>query len=429
MSLKIGKNALPVAKFELSEEEMERLQAEFERLELDSIIDTPGQFPRSAMVGSLGELAVLLGEGNECPEEFLFANALTVLGGIMSGLFRLNNEFATDTRLYTITVGTSGDVKKSTAQTRVLKGFQRLEDPFWSACYGIGSPEGLAEKFKTINRVVLAYDELKLLMAKAEIKGSAILPIVAQLFEKLSYENLTKNSAIKFENARLSMMANCTTDTYEDLWSHEAQAIGLLNRLLLVKADAKPRQAWPEPMDETKLEALMKRIKKQIAPSLLGEWVYGITPEAKKIWKYWYNNLPRNELTTRLDTIGFRIMPILVATTDKLEVDEEIVRVVINILNYQLHIRKELQPVDADNAYAKMEQKIVRVVEASAKPLKKHEIKKKAHGERVGDFIFDACFENVVSHQRISLDAGSGGYVPSFPPPIGGSANGSNEMT
>jgi hypothetical protein len=39
------------------------------------------------MLGSLGDLARELGRGNEVPDEFLFANALTVAGTIMSGRF------------------------------------------------------------------------------------------------------------------------------------------------------------------------------------------------------------------------------------------------------------------------------------------------------------------------------------------------------
>jgi hypothetical protein len=237
--------------FDVELQDEERKEQLLSQLDPGVSGDTPGKFPLSAMIGSLGELAIVLGgANNESPEEFLFANSLTLAGATMSGNFRLNIGLSSDTRLSTATIGESATVKKTTSQNQAADFFRSLGLTNVDTCYGVGSAEGLAEKLKKINRVVLAYDELKSLMAKAEIKGATLLPIIAQLFETLYYENLTKGSCIKFEDARLSLMANCTTDTYQDLWSHEAVAIGLPNRLFLVHAKAKPKQAWPEPPDE-----------------------------------------------------------------------------------------------------------------------------------------------------------------------------------
>src|ERR1017187_4072213 len=120
-------------------------------------------FPRSSMIGSLGELAVELGRDNEVPEEFLFANALTVAGTIMSGQFMLDIGLESDTRLYTVTVGDSADTKKSTAQRKVVKFFDSLGLEGWSMCHGVGSAEGLAKAHETCSRVALVVDELKTL--------------------------------------------------------------------------------------------------------------------------------------------------------------------------------------------------------------------------------------------------------------------------
>src|SRR5271166_3570806 len=110
-------------------------------------------FPQGAMLGSLGELARELGRDNEVPEEFLFADALTVAGAIMSGRFTLDLALESDTRLYTITVGESADTKKTTAQTKILKFFKHLALSDWSTCYGVGSAEGLAKSLAHHGRV------------------------------------------------------------------------------------------------------------------------------------------------------------------------------------------------------------------------------------------------------------------------------------
>ena len=103
------------------------------------------QFPAASMIGSLGDLARELGRDNEVPEEFLFMNALTVAGLILSGRVRLSSGLDSDTRLYTISVGESAGAKKSSAQRKVLDFFTSLDLPDWSICNGVGSAEGLAK--------------------------------------------------------------------------------------------------------------------------------------------------------------------------------------------------------------------------------------------------------------------------------------------
>src|SRR5271157_203569 len=141
-------------------------------------------FPQSAMLGSLGDLARELGKDNEVPEEFLFADALTVAGAIMSGRFTLDLGLESDTRLYTVTVGESADTKKTTAQQKILKFFKALNiTDVWGTCHGIGSAEGLAKALDSCSRIVLAIDELKQLLQKTQIRGSVLLPMMTSLYE------------------------------------------------------------------------------------------------------------------------------------------------------------------------------------------------------------------------------------------------------
>lgn len=364
-------------------------------------------FPSACMIGSLGDLARELGRDNEVPEEFLFADALTVAGTIMSGRFVLDLGLESDTRLYTVTVGDSADTKKSTAQRKVIKFFQNLQLPDWTICHGVGSAEGLAKAHEDCSRVALVVDELKTLLQKTQIRGSVLLPMLATLYEQIYYQNETQNTSINLDNARLSIMANSTLDTYESLWDHEALAIGLVNRLFLVTNNPKARVAWPHNPDSHALGRIAERIRLQILTPLPAP--YTITLEAQRIWAAWYDNLPKSEFAKRLDGLGFRIMPILTATTDKTQVDTDIVTAVTALLDYELEVRKALQPIDADNACARAEQKIVRMIEVHG-PMDRRDLGRYTHAHRMGEWVFRTALENMLNCKILSFDAKSSRY-------------------
>jgi len=357
-------------------------------------------FPREAMIGSLADLAREAAKGNEVPEEFLFGAALTVFGAVASGRLFLQIGLDSDTRLYTVLVAESASGKKSTATAFITEFFKSLNLPDWNVCYGVGSAEGLGQQLNTTMRLLLNLDELRSFMEKSQIKGSVLLPMTATLFEKLHYENHTKDSHIAVEEARLGLLACSTVDTYNgDMWSAEAIAIGLPNRLFVVSAPQRPRVAWPKERNRERLDAIGQTIKGQFArlPEKLG-----ITPEAKVVWEEWYENLPACEQARRLDTIGFRLMPILATTTDSPEVDVDIVEAVTAILDYELQIRTLLDPVDAETIVAKVEQKICRRLKVES-PMSRRSLSKAIHAERYGKGTFGLALQNLQANGDIEL--------------------------
>src|SRR5579863_2266396 len=102
------------------------------------------EFPSDAIVGSVGEYARTMAQGNEVPEVFYFASALTMLGAICGDRLRLNLPFLAEPRLYTVLLGESYRVKKSTALKHTLDFFSKLQvasQP--TVSYGVASAEGL----------------------------------------------------------------------------------------------------------------------------------------------------------------------------------------------------------------------------------------------------------------------------------------------
>jgi len=128
--------------------------------------------------------------------------------------------------------------------------------------------------------MLLAYDELKALVDKFHVQGSALLSMVTSLYESDCWENRTKKMAhsMRVESAQLSLIGCATRDTYADMWGKEAIATGLPNRLFVVNADGKGKVAWPAPPDQDKLEELRRQIEAQLKRLPL---TLDIVPDAK----------------------------------------------------------------------------------------------------------------------------------------------------
>jgi hypothetical protein len=357
-------------------------------------------FPSHSIVGSIGELARLFARGTEVPEEFYFASGLTLLGSACATELTLNTGMEVEPRLYTVLLGQSYEAKKSTAVKRMVRFFQEM----WSACggpevaWGVGSAEGLARELSAKSKLVLAYDELSSFIDKSRVQSSVLLPMVTSLFEAHNWDNATKDAkvSVSIRDAHLSLLGCCTTDTYSRMWTPEAIAIGFPNRLLVVGADRKRKVAWPEAPVDAELATIRARIHAQANKKSLK---FDISSSAKARWTDWYDNIPPSEHARRLDTIGFRLMPLIALTTDKNEVDLETVETVVAILDYELDLRRLTDPIDADNVIAKLEEKIRRHLDGG--PLKKRDLQRRVHANRCGIWAFTAAIKNLTADDAV----------------------------
>jgi hypothetical protein len=360
-------------------------------------------FPEDALVGSLGDLAKVLSEGTEVPKEFYFACGLTIVGAIASKRLKLDVSFEPEPRLYTVLLGESYSVKKSTALKRTIAFFeQHVELPH--VVYGLGSAEGLARVLGENGTVIAAYDELRALIDKCGVKGSTLLPMVTSLFEQTKWHNATKRACASetVDDGHLSLLACCTLDTYANIWRAEAIAIGLPNRLFVVNADQQRKVPWPAKPDAGRLKNIGSRLRQQIAklPVQLE-----VTQPGKDEWASWYENVQSSEHARRLDTIGFRLLALIALTTDQDAVDAPTVRTVVSILNYELALRKLTDPIDADSTIAKMEESIRRYLKQKG-PLDDRQLRQATHASRTGLWVFQRALANLRDVRDIENDGG-----------------------
>jgi len=366
-------------------------------------------FPQDAMVGSLGDFARVMACDTEVPEEFYFAAALTFVGAISAGDLKLKAAIDCEPRLYTLLLGESADVKKSTAQRRTVQFFESVWgglDPVPVINWGIGSAEGLARKLNDAPAgVVLAFDEMQSFVEKTKVQASVLLPMVSSLYEQTTWDNATKaNRSISLRDAHLSIVGCCTTDTYVGMWTQEAIAIGFPNRLFVVSADRKGKVAWPQARDSKQVDSVRAWIRRQIERLPMA---MDITTDAKAAWTRWYDSLPPSIHAKRLDTIGFRLLSLIALTTDKDCIDLETVEVVTAILRYEMQVRILTDPVDADNRVAQLEQRIRRQLKARG-PLNERALRRYTNADRQGLWAFRMALDNLSRAGDVSCEPGGG---------------------
>lgn len=364
-------------------------------------------FPQSAITGSIGALACTMAEGTEVPEEFYFAAGLTTLGALCTGRLNVAANVDCEPRLFTVLLGESADVKKSTALRRTVSLFAPLLAPSLAGervklLNGVASAEGLGRILNEHRHVLLCYDEMKALMDKASIQSSTLLAMTASLFEGTAWSNPTKNpkQSVEVSDGHLSLLGCCTTETYSRMWTPEAIAIGLPNRLFIVGADRKRKVAWPESPDQGQINEVLGYLRKQL--TMLPK-TYDITPKAKARWKEWYESAPPSEHAKRIDTIGFRLMPLLAITNDSEIIDEAVMDIVLSILDYEITIRRLTDPIDADDRIARLEQKITRTLKARG-PLTRRDLIRHTNARRDGLWAFDKAISHLTHERYIRLN-------------------------
>jgi hypothetical protein len=367
-------------------------------------------FPLNAAKGVLAEFAHQLANGTEVPEEFYFVAALAMFGAACSPDLTMDIGMEIDTRFYTVLLGDSYSVKKSTAMRNTIDFFSKLAIRPLKVTHGVGSAEGLARELVTNPCLVLAHDELRSFLDKTKVQSSVLLPMATSLFESHDWDNLTKekDKCVSVRNAHLSLIGCCTTATYENMWSQEAIAIGFPNRLLLVNADAKPKVAWPKAATDVALRDIKARIQELLARLPLK---YEISPDAKRQWEVWYEGLPSTEHVKRLDTIGLRLLPVLALTNDKPIIDKETVEAVCAILDYELRLRILTDPIDADDRIAKLEERVRRTLKSRG-ALSNRELRRSVHAEREGVWAYERAMKNLLRAGDISESEGRFFLVP-----------------
>lgn len=361
---------------------------------------SPLSFPSHIITGAGGYFADVLSACMEPPRHFFFMGYLACLGAILASRITLKTELRPQARLYLVILGESADDRKSTAINKTVDFFLSALTDF-QVCFGVGSAEGLQRRFLKDSNLLLVYDELKAFVGKAKVDGSVLLPCVCTLFESNRYESHTKDREIILTGACLSILAASTIETYERTWDSAFQDIGMTNRLFIVPGQGKRLHAIPGRVPGYEWDLMKNELRRIINTAFMTPEL-DVTPAARALYESWYLNLEQSIHTKRLDTYALRFMILLAVNAGKVEVDEEITQDVIDLMNWQLEARRLHDPIDADSAIAKIEEKIRRVLKAA--PRTEYEIKRAVHYSRIGAWAFSNAIRNLTNSKEISFD-------------------------
>jgi len=355
-------------------------------------------FPYEVMTGAAGRFADVYGSVLETPKEFLYMSYLTCLGTVLSKRLTLATELKPQPRLYVLFLGQSADERKSTALDKTIEHFKDATDRF-EVCRGVNSAEGLQQILKKNQHgLLLSLDEFKQFVSKCTIQSSVLLPCVNTLFESNQYESRTKSSEVKLEDAHLSLLTASTVQTYERTWHSSFTDIGFNNRLFIVPGTAERKHSFPAKISVTD-KVYLKEELDNILRHVGGFMELNITKNALVVYHNWYMSMESSVHAKRLDTYAMRLMTLLAVNDLKNEVDEETVRNVIKLCNWQLEVRKIHDPIDADNGIAKMEEKIRRQLKRRA--LKDAQLKQSVNANRAGLWFYDTAMKNLIKAGEI----------------------------
>ena len=272
----------------------------------------PGfRFSKEAIGGLAGQFAEVYSDYLESPYSFFVFDYLTCLGNLIGDRVTLASEIRPQPRFYTITIGASGDARKSEAQKKTVRFFlDTFAQGEFNVCQGVGSAEGLALKFNKIEqnpkKIILVYDEAKSFVSKARIDGSTLLPCVNTFFEDNKFHSATKSHDIEIDNAYLSVLAASTRETFEKMWTSDFLDIGFINRLWLVYDHAERRFSIPREVPYSDLEPIRKKLIKTLRDIPKEGFKLDIDEDAFEIFEAWYlsEESHKSPLSKRLDTYG-----------------------------------------------------------------------------------------------------------------------------
>lgn len=256
-------------------------------------------------------------------------------------------------------------------------------------------------------KLLLVYDELKSFVGKAMIEGATLLPAVNTFFESNKFHSATKTHSIELNDVYLSLLGASTLETFSRMWTPAFLDIGFLNRLWLVKDHSERRFSIPKEIPPSEITGLHRKLG-DLLKKFPNTIKLPITESARAIFDEWYFKIEPSPFTKRLDTYGLRLMILLTVNQGDWEVTEETVSKVVELLQWQLKIRREVDPIDAEGSIAKMEEMIRRTLANG--PLIKRDLQNKVNYTRIGIFAWNAAIRNLLGANEISFNHRTGIY-------------------
>ena len=243
-------------------------------------------------------------------------------------------------------------------------------------------------------------------MNKCKIQAQVLLQAVNTLFENNEFENATKNKHVLIDDAHLSILAATTLQTYERIYDREFIEIGFPNRVFIVPDVAQRRFPIPKQISTEDHEALREQLKE--ITNLAGRNPrLSINQEAHKFYGQWYLDLPDSIYADRMETYSLRLAMLLAVNDLKPIIDLETMKKATALCDWQIQVRREHDPIGAEDRTTEMEERIRRVLRKGAKS--ESSIKQainpwKADNKPISLWVFSNAFKNLKNAKEIKYN-------------------------
>lgn len=356
-------------------------------------------FPEHAMSGIALRYANVMSQYFESPKEFWYFAFLTCLGHLLADKVVLDGSLETQPRLYCVMLGSSGMSHKSWAGEYTYKFFRKMFEHDFPICTGVNSDSGLKNVMDKQPRTLLWFDEFQTFIKKASISGSTLLQIVNELYESNRSETNKAQESMIIEPGHLSLMAACTKETYEKIYTPEFIDIGFPNRLFIVPAERSRKVPRPRNIPDDQLDPIREKLSVIHTLAKQGKTIT-MTINADAVYDEWYYSLPQSDYVSRLDGYAQRLIILTAVSDGRWQADDGITRRVAEMCNWQLMMRRTYAPYDADTMLAQLEQRIVRRLTMHGAHTER-KLSQYIKANRYGYGLFGKAINNLIEHDVI----------------------------
>lgn len=245
----------------------------------------------------------------EACNEFLFSGCLTAISVVLGRSVRVDTSFRVFPNTFTVNVGPSGKSRKTTAQDFAEEVILAI-DPEFVILPGIGSPEGLLSVMQDHPKILVAVNELKIILAKgAQEATRGLIPRLVELYDCKPHVSLpNRKNPITVIDPCLILSTSTTQE-----WLHSMDPAdvhgGLANRFLYFTGPDKAPLHLPPSRDQHKFNRLVLELQtlRQKHCFTLPKAI-PFSDRASARYKPWYDAYRSSESDSEiLDIVGQRL--------------------------------------------------------------------------------------------------------------------------
>jgi len=267
-----------------------------------------------------------------------------------------------------------------------------------SIVWEAGSAEGLGTDMQRINckNVVLFYDELSALVAKASIETSSLYSALLKMYDSNNFSNSVKTKRDAFDvepGSYCATLITATTDKkFLELWSMLAgEDTGLNDRFTWVLEPKELPRKRLEHVINFHEAALVTRKFIDVAVNKKSYQFFDKTPLMKTLELYDNRAAARAEKWALYFAIDLGLQ----------EIDEDCVERGIEMVKYEYAVKDYLEVFEAKNDESAIQQGVLRTLKKNGLVMKKRDIERALNSNKYGLTIWNKAYFALVNNGYI----------------------------